>query len=185
MSRFVFKETTLLLVWWYPGTGKSYTSDKILKDFYLMYVDKDLIDDVFSLTRTDEHYENHKKYVWKVIYDAILIPNISRWNSVLIDSPFSSQYLGNSEWIKYIKNLSRKYNFKIKMIWCKASCDTREDRLKMRNHPRDQERYHELKDFVAREKIFDIPFDHITFDTEKDDMSIINDFLRKEDLFNW
>jgi len=178
MSRFVFEDTTLLLVWWYPWTGKSYVSDKILENFYFVYADKDLIDDVFSMTRTDDFYKKHKKYVWDIIYNAILIPNISKWNSVLLDSPFSSSYLWNPDWIKYIKNLSKKYDFKIKMIWCKASLKTREERLKMRDHPRDKERYHELKEFVAREKNFDIPFDNIVFDTDKDDLQTIYDFIK-------
>ncbi|HRX64180.1 MAG TPA: AAA family ATPase, partial [Candidatus Absconditabacterales bacterium] len=157
-------------------------SDKILDTYCITYIDKDSVDDVFSLTRTDDHYKNHKKYVWDIIYNAILIPNISRGNSILLDSPLSSAYLGNLERIEYIKDMSKKYNFKIKMIWCKASLETREKRLKMRDHPRDQERYHELKEFVAREKTFDIPFDHIIFDTEGDNIGKVYDFLKGEKI---
>ena len=175
MVKIIFKETTLLLVGGYPWT---FLSQKILDKFYLTYIDKDSVDDVFSLTRTDNHYQNHKKYVWDIIYKAILIPNISIWNSVLLDAPFSSNYLWNLEWINYMKILSKKYNFNIKVIWCKASLATRESRIKSRNHPRDQERYHELSAFVAREKTFDIPFDHIVFDTESWDMMSVYDFLQ-------
>ena len=67
-----------------------------------------------------------------------------------------------------MNDLSIKYKFKIKMIWCTASLQTRENRLRQRNHVRDQERFDILTEFVALEKTFDIPFDHINFDTEND-----------------
>lgn len=175
----ILNKTTLLLVWWYPWTWKSFLSDEILDTYCITYIDKDSVDDVFSLTRTDELYKKYKDYVWKIIYNSILIPNISRSNSVLLDAPMSSNYLWNQEWISYIKKLSQQYNFKIKMIRCKASLETRQKRLKMRNHPRDQERYHELSDFVSREKVFDIPFEHIEFDSENDDIHKVYDFLTK------
>ena len=52
-------------------------SQKILEEYIFTYIDKDAIDDVFSNSRIDEKYLKHKESIWPILYNAILIPNIS------------------------------------------------------------------------------------------------------------
>lgn len=103
--------------------------------------------------------------------------NLALNNSVVLDAPFTRHYMGDSDWLKFIKAFAKKYKATIKVIWCEAPNDVRKTRLISRGHNRDKERLLKLHEFVSKAKRFDIPFKHIYVTTKKLDWGKILNFL--------
>ena len=57
-----------------------------------MYIDKDVINDVFSHSRMDEAYVENRDNSYSLIY-SLTKSNLEVDNNVLLDAPFSSSQL--------------------------------------------------------------------------------------------
>jgi len=176
-KKLTLKNKLLILVAGYPGTGKTYLAHKLIRKIQIVYIDKDEIDDVFSTSRLSPAYQKFKPYVHKIMY-AVASINLMLGNSVVIDAPFTSKYMGNKDWLKFIKDFAKKHNVIIKVIWCESSTNTRKARLLKRAHGRDTERKHQIDEFIGKAKKFDIPFEHLYVDTKKLNWKKIFKFLK-------
>ena len=170
---------TLLLVWGYPWVGKTYLSQKIVQQYCFCYIDKDVLNDVYGPSRMDEKYDFSKEYVRRTMF-ALAASNLDLDNSVLLDSPFWSKRLWDKERVRRIQDFALSHHAHLKMVRCIANADTRKKRLLTRNLTRDQERFHEIDSFVAKEKTYTIPFEHILYDTEIDNEKKLKLFLESE-----
>lgn len=178
MSKINLKNKTLILVAGYPGSGKTYLAERLAKKIQAVYIDKDQIDDVFCVSsRISEEYNKYKPYVHKLMY-ALAGINLRVDNSVILDSPFARRYMGNKEWLKFIKSFAKKHKATIKVIWCEASDNVRKTRIVKRGHGRDKERFHQIDEFVGKAQRFDIPFEHIYAETSKLNWQKIVKFLK-------
>ncbi len=173
----VLKNKTLILVAGYPGSGKTYLAQRLAKKVQVVYVDKDEIDDVFCASRISPEYQKFKPYVHKIMY-AVASMNLKLGNSVILDAPYARRYMGNQEWLKFIKNFTKKYKATIKVIWCEAPAHIRKARILKRGHNRDKERRYEIDEFIGKAQRFDIPFKHLYVGTSKINWQEIMSFLK-------
>lgn len=178
MTKINLKNKTLILVAGYPGTGKTYFAERLAQKIQAVYIDKDAIDDVFCPTsRISQEYGKYKPYVHKLMYTLAEL-NLQVDNSVILDSPFAKRYMGNPEWLKFIKAFAKTNKATIKVIWCEAPDKVRKARILKRGHGRDKERLHEIDEFIGRAQKFDIPFEHIYIETSQLNWPKIMSFLK-------
>jgi predicted kinase len=176
-KKIVLKNKILILVAGFPGSGKTYLSHRLIKRIHAVYIDKDEINDVFTLRRTDPIHKKFKDYAYKIMY-ALTSVNLKLNNSVVLDAPFTQKQLGNREWVKFIKGFAKKHDTKIKVLWCEAPNHIRKGRIIKRNHERDKERYEKLDEFINRAEKLSIPIDYMVVETSRINWTNIFNFIK-------
>lgn len=167
--------TTLLLVCGLPGTGKSSLSARIAAECNIMLIDKDVLQDPFTVDRRGEEYAAVKKQTYQVGYDLAEL-NLSCSNSVLLDFPFSrGKYFEHTDWESTIQSIAERTDAIVKVIWCVCDNAVRLERIRKRGLRRDelQMKEHEQADTT----IPAIPFRHLLMDTTKGVDESYRDFL--------
>ncbi len=169
----------LILICGVAGSGKTTIAKKLSRKIKnSIYIDKDILQDPFTKSRCNRTYKFIREKIYEGIYNLSIV-NLLLGKNVIIDAPHVKQ-MQDKAWIEKIKNIAKKGNGKIKVIWCYASENEIKERLKKRGLKRDLNKLKNWKEFLKSEPLkVPIPFDHIYFNTEEDDISKIFRFLAK------
>ena len=168
----------LILICGIGGSGKTTIAKELSKQIKnSIYIDKDILQDPFTKSRCNHIYESIREKTYEGIYNLSII-NLLLGKDVIIDAPHVKQ-MQDEIWKEKIKNIAKKGRSRIKVVWCYASENEVKRRLRKRGLKRDLNKLKNWKEFLKSEPIkVAIPFDHIYFNTEKDDISKILDFLK-------
>ena len=170
---------SLVLVCGCAGSGKSVTSREIVRAVpNTVYIDKDIIQDQFTLDRDSDEYFAIRTPTYEAMY-ALAEANLSLGKSVILDAPHMKQ-MRDGQWRRRMLSLAERTGSKLKAVLCTASESEIKRRLRERGLQRDLMNLSNWECFVKEEcGPVDIPFEHITFDTEGGGITQVIDFVRE------
>ena len=166
----------LIIITGVPCSGKSSVSREILKNFKAMYIDKDMINDGFTLERESQFYQKIREGTYKAI-DNIAGENLLYGNNVLIDGTFSTE-IQNKKWFDRYAKLAKDTRSDLRLIRCIAPQELIKRRLKQRGFDKDKPKLKAFDEFLDREPIIVKWIGQLEIDTSKDFKKNIKDILK-------
>lgn len=192
-QKIIFSQSVLVIVTGVPGSGKTTLSlglygrtgrkeKKGVLDFlFATYIDKDMINDGFTVERTGEFYQTVRKGTY-IAVDNIIKRNLELGNSVWIDATFSTE-VKDLAWANRYYQMAKEYNAKLKLIRCSADEEVIKNRLRQRGYQRDIDKLNDWDKFLSDEPIYlDVPYGGIALDSSNSldkNIESVLDFLRK------
>ena len=156
----------LIIITGVPCSGKSSISKEILKNFSAMYMDKDMINDGFTLGRESQFYQKVREGTYKAI-DNIARENLMYGNNVLIDGTFSTE-IQNKSWFNRYTKLAKETRSDLRLIRCVAPQELIKKRLMQRGFVKDKSKLNAFNEFLEKEPIIVKWIGQLEIDTSKD-----------------
>jgi len=152
-----FSLPRLIVVNGVPGSGKTTLStglssgdlSGILNKIQAVYLNKDLINNAFTLSRADDKMYQSVRSNTYVVMDNLALANLKLGNSVLLEGTFR----GQSDFIERYQELAKKGGAVLKIVRTVLPEKVLRERIAQRNYRRDFHKLNKWKDFLEKEPI--------------------------------